>query len=325
MTWDYWIKLYTGTHCVARGLRAKTIAAYRMTLHQFEAFVIFRLDSKAPHVITTCDVLTYIEHLRSERHNGASAINRQATILRSFYRAMVALELLEHHQNPMAMFPRIKAAPRKLPFVLNEEQVHRLLDAPPRDTVIGLRDRAMLVLLYGTGMRASECAMLCDEDVDLDHATIRVTGKGGHERTLPLNASVVESLSLYREHRGVQLPHRPFFLSRSNKALSRNAVYERVRKYGRQSKVNAQLSPHKLRHTFATHLVRAGVNLVTIRDLLGHRQLSSTQIYLHVTAEDLRVAANRHPVARLTPTVDHLLAKVKLPFQPPPRRREQSG
>jgi integrase/recombinase XerD len=325
MMWKHWIDLFTGTHCVARGLRANTISAYRKTLCQFETFVTFRLDGKPPNQVSIGDVLSYVEHLRSERQNGASAINRHVTVLRGFYRAMVALEQLEHRQNPMVMFPKIKAAARKLPIVLSESQVQRLLDAPPRDTVIGLRDRAILVLLYGTGIRASECATLRDCDVDFEHATIQVTGKGGHQRVVPLNDGVVEALQVYRRQRGMHLPHRPFFLSRAKRAMSRNAIYERVRRWGRLSSVNAQLSPHKLRHTFATHLVRAGVNLVTIRDLLGHRQLSSTQVYLHVTAEDLRVAADRHPVSRLTPTVDHLLANVKLPFQPPPQRRLRSG
>lgn len=325
MMWDYWIHLYTHTHCVARGLRANTIAAYHKTLLQFEAFVRFRLEDKAPSAITTCDVLTYVEHLRRERGNGPSAINRQVTILRSFYRAMVALEQLAHVDNPMVMFPKVKGPPRALPRVLSEEEVHKLLDAPPSDTVIGLRDRAILALLYGTGMRATECASLRDEDVDLDRATVKVVGKGGHERTLPLNDHVVQVLALYQHHRGRHLPDRPFFLSRSKRAMSRNAIYERVRTHARRSRLGKPLSPHKLRHTFATHLVRAGVNLVTIRDLLGHRQISSTQVYLHVTAEDLRVAATRHPIGRLTPTVDHLLPQVKLPFQPPPKRRLHSG
>ena len=321
MTWDYWICLYAQTHCVARGLQPLTIAAYRATLGQFRAFVEVRLDNRGPDQVTAQDVLSYLEHLRRERHNGDSAVNRQATVLKNFYRAIVAMGHLDPRANPLAHFPRLRAQPRKLPTVLSAEEVQRLLDQPARDTVLGLRDRALLTLLYGTGIRASECAGLREEDVDLNDATIRVTGKGGHERTLPLNDRVVEALRLYRQVRGAVKPSAEFFRSRWRGGLSRYAIYERVRRYAQQAGLHKTVSPHQLRHTFATHLVKAGVQLVTIRDLLGHRLITSTQIYLHVTAADLREAAAAHPIQRLAPLVEHLLPNVKLPFQPPPVRQ----
>ena len=321
MKWDYWICLYTQTHCVARGLSPNTIAAYAATLHQFRAYVEVRLENRGPDQVTARDALEYVEHLRRERDNGDAAVNRQVTILKNFYRAIVAMGHLEPRANPMAHFPRIKATPRKLPTVLSAEEVQRLLDQPARNTILGLRDRAMLVLLYGTGIRASECAQLGEADVDLEEGVIRVTGKGGHQRTLPLNDSVVQALQVYRQARGPAKPREAFFRSRSKQALSRNAVYERVRRYAQQASIHKRVSPHQLRHTFATHLVKAGVNLVTIRDLLGHRLITSTQIYLHVTAEDLREAADVHPIRRLAPRVEHLLPNVKLPFQPAPGRQ----
>ena len=222
--------------------------------------------------------------------------------------------------NPLAHMPKIKSKPRKLPTVLGEEEVQRLLNGPPIDIVLGLRDRAILALLYGAGIRASECATLKEKDVDLIEGSIRVTGKGGHERAIPLNPKVIEGLATYRQARGEVPPRTAFFRSRKGKAMSRGAIYERVRKYSRQARIPKNVSPHTLRHTFATHLVKAGVNLVTIRDLLGHRQISSTQIYLHVTAADLRSAAMRHPVQRLAPTVGFLLGNVKLPLQYAPQR-----
>jgi integrase/recombinase XerD len=320
MTWNYWITLFTGTHCVARGLRANTIVAYRQTLYQFRSYVEMRLADKAPGAVTACDVLQYVEHLRVERSNGACAVNRQVTILKTFYRAIVAMGHLAPADNPMAMFPKIKAPSRRLPQILSEPEVTKLLDDPPTDTILGLRDRAILTLLYGTGIRASECSSLTDANVDLERATITVIGKGGHQRTLPLHTRVVEVMRVYGHHRGMVVPTAPFFQSRSRKTLSRAAIYERVRTHARRCGMRQPLSPHKLRHTFATHLVRAGVGLVTIRDLLGHRQLSSTQIYLHVTAQDLQAAALRHPIGRLTPAIEHLLPDVKLPMQPGPRR-----
>ena len=157
--------------------------------------------------------------------------------------------------------------------------------------------------------------------MDLVAGTIRVTGKGSHQRTLPLNPKVAESLKVYRQARGDVPLREAFFRSRTGKAMSRGAIYERVRTHARRARIAKRVLPHTLRHTFATHLVRAGVGLVTIRDLLGHRLITSTQIYLHVTAEDLRSAAANHPIERLAPTVEFLLPNVKLPLQYAPRRR----
>lgn len=321
MTWDYWICLYTQTHCVARGLRPLTIAAYRSTLFQFQAYAEVRLGNLAPEQITAKQVLEYLEHLRRERNNGESAINRTVTILKNFYRAMVAMGHLAPAGNPLAQFPRIRATPRKLPVVLSAEEVQRLLESPPTDTVLGVRDRAVLALLYGTGIRASECAGLREEDVDLDQLLIRVRGKGGHERAVPLNQQVANMLRIYRQMRAPVRPLEPFFQSRRRRGMSRGGVYQRVKTYARWARIPKRVSPHRLRHTFATHLVKAGVGLVTIRDLLGHRLITSTQIYLHVTAQDLRQAADVHPIKDLSGFVKDLLPEVKLPFQHPPARR----
>ena len=315
MKWSYCIELYIRTHCVARGLRPLTLAAYEKTLKQLHDWMRSKQDDREPDQITARDVLAYLQYLREVRDNGDSAINRTVVVLRRFYAAMVAMGHLDHSNNPLAAFPSIKAVPRKLPVSLSSEQVTRLLREPKPDTVIGLRDRALLALLYGTGIRASECASLRDRNVDLKQLSITVQGKGGHERTIPLNAELTEVLRVYVEARGPAPNHAPFFFSRFGRSLSRGGVYERVRTWGQRSRVGIPLSPHRIRHTFATHLVRAGVGLITIRDLLGHRLISSTQIYLHVTADDLRAAAARHPISRLLDTIRHLIAPGPLPFQ----------
>lgn len=193
--------------------------------------------------------------------------------------------------------------------------------AHPCQTVLGLRDRAVLTILYGTGIRASECAGLREADIDWEERTIHVVGKGGHERTIPLNEEVVHILRQYRLARGSVKLQEAFFRSREGGALSRNAVYERVRRYGGKARITKRVFPHQLRHTFATELIKRGVNLVTVRDLLGHRLVTSTQIYIHLTAQDLRHAADRHPIAELIKRVDDLLPDVKLPFQLSPLRR----
>ena len=325
MTWQYWITLYIQTHCAARGLRSTTMAAYEATLYQFRGYIEARFEKTDPATITVADVLAYLEFLRSQRNNGGAAVNRQLVILRNFYKAIVAMGHLAPDDNPLAHFPKIKATPLKLPVTLSEEEVTQLLDTPPDDTVLGLRDRALLALLYGTGIRASECAGLREQDLDLKEHTITVTGKGGHERTLPLNVKVQQVLMAYRTARGLVSRESAVFQSRLGKGMSRGAIYERVRTWSQRAKINKPVSPHRLRHTFATHLLRAGTDLVTIRDLLGHRMLSSTQIYLHVTAHDLREAADRHPISRLAPVLAELLPGKRLPKQRAPWLRHAPG
>ena len=326
MKWEFWIQQYLEVHCMARGLASKSIVAYRATLQSFRGYVQFRLGDRGPDELTPRDILEYVDYLRRERHNGASAVNRQVTILRSFYRAIVAMAHLESRLNPMANFPKIKAAAKKLPVFLNEDEVRMLLATPRTDTVLGLRDRALLTLLYATGIRASECAGMTEGDVNLGDQTIRVIGKGGNERTIPLNIGVVGVLAQYRQVRGPLSRRDSFFRSRNGKGMSRYAIFERVRRFGRKAKIQKVLSPHRLRHTFATHLVKARVNLVTIRDLLGHRCISSTQIYFHTTAEDLRSAAMKHPVEHLINRLDDLLPHGRIPFQwAPGERRVGTG
>lgn len=318
--WSYWMTLYIETFCTARGLGVQTLKAYSETLRRFRAYAALHWAGRGPETLSARDVLEYLQHLRQERGNGDAAVNRTATILKNFYRAMVSMSHLEPRDNPMAHFPKMKKPSRKLPEVLSEEEVPQLLQQPSGDTIIGLRDRALLSLLYGTGIRASECSGLNEQDVDLERRTVRVRGKGGHERTVPLNEVVVRALAAYRLARGSHASG-AMFVSRKGQRMSRNGIYDRVRMHARKSRLPKKVSPHRLRHAFATHLVRAGVNLVTIRDLLGHRQITSTQIYLHMTALDLRQAADRHPIGALVDTVKDLLPDVKLRFQTPPARR----
>lgn len=227
MKWSYWMALYLRTHCVARGLSPLSIAAYQATLTQFRAWSEAQ-GTQGPDAVTARHVLEYLEHLRCERDNGASAVNRTVTILRSFYRAIVAMGHLEPQANPLVGFPRIKAAPRKLPTTLDAEEMTRLLSACRADTVVAIRDRAMVALLYGTGIRAGECAGLREGRVDLRTLTVTVRGKGGHERTVPFNDEVAAYLREYTQVRGAQLPAAPFFdhdVERRSRAAPSTSVF----------------------------------------------------------------------------------------------------
>jgi integrase/recombinase XerD len=321
MKWQYWMELYLERHCNVRGLQAKTIASYLEVLKMFRNFVTTRQENAGPDAVTSKDVLDYIEYLREVRHNQNAAVNRQVVVLRNFYSAVVAFGQMEPNQNPLAHFPKLKAPARKIKDTLSEDEVKKLIERPRTDTVLGIRDRALITLLYGTGIRASECAGLRECDADLEEATIRVLGKGGDERVVPLNPKVVEAMRQYRNARGKVAREARFFKSRKSDKMSRGAIYERVRTNARLSKIMKKVSPHRLRHTFATHLVRLGTKLPVLRDLLGHRQISSTQIYIHMTAEDLRGAVERHPIGALVQSLKELLPNVKLPFQYPPGMR----
>jgi integrase/recombinase XerD len=325
MMWQYGLKLYLEVHCSTRGLQSSTLASYEHSLRQFISYVEVKLENKVPAAVTARDLLEYLGYLRTERKNGDSAVNRHLTILRCFYDGLQALQYIRPVENPMEGFPRVKAAHQKLPVFLSKDEVARLLNAPKGDSVLMVRDRTMLRLFYATGIRATECATLKEEDVDLENRTIRVTGKGGHQRSVPLNTSALAMMKHYRQVRGEINPKACFFLSLRRKPMTRGAIYERVRKWAVVAKIDKVVSPHRLRHTCATHLANAGVEIVKIRDLLGHRQLSSTQIYMHTTAQDLKEAVEKHPIKRLAADLDQLLPGVKLPWHYPPVRRHQAG
>lgn len=323
--WQYGLKLYLEVHCSTRGLQSSTLSSYEHSLRQFISYVEVKLENKVPAAVTARDLLEYLGYLRTERKNGNSAVNRHLTILRCFYGGLQALQFIRPVENPLEGFPRVKAAPQKLPIFLSKDEVVRLLNAPKGDSVLMIRDRTILRLFYATGIRATECATLKEEDVDLENKRIRVTGKGGHQRSVPLNTSALALMKLYRQVRGEIDPKNCFFLSLRRKPMTRGAIYERVRKWAVVAKIEKVVSPHRLRHTCATHLANAGVGVVHIQNLLGHQQLSSTQIYIHTTAQDLKEAVEKHPIKRLAADLEQLLPGVKLPWHYPPVRRQQAG
>lgn len=321
VTWDLWIDLYCETWCVTRNLKTSTIGAYRDSLRQFQRWAAHEHLLTEPTRTTTRIVLDYVVYLREKRKNGDSAVQRAIVVLKNFYAAMVAFGHLEPRDNPMAGFPRMRKTHERLPTFLSSDELRRLLACPKTDTVLGLRDRAILTLLYATGIRAGECAEVLEEWIDLDQRTIRVLGKGGRERAIPLNQRAVEALRTYRQARGVIPPSERFFRTKGGQGINRKVVYQRVKKYAHQAKIEKRVSPHTLRHTCATHLVQRDVNIVTIRDILGHRQITSTQIYLHTTAHELMEVARNHPVGELAPKIASLIEGVRIPIDHPPRRR----
>jgi integrase/recombinase XerD len=247
LAWDLWIDLYCETWCVGRNLQVSTIAAYRQTLRQFEAWLDQAHQISEPGRVTTRLVLDYVVHLREARKNGDSAVQRVIVVLKNFYRAMKAFGHIAPDENPMNGFPKVKKGREKLPVFLSAKEVRRLLATPKADTVLGLRDRAILTLLYATGIRAGECAGLLEEWVDLDERTIRVLGKGNRERVIRLNNRAAEALRVYRQARGPQLPREGFFRTKAGRAINRKVVYQRVKKYATLAGTTKRVTPHTLR------------------------------------------------------------------------------
>jgi len=322
MKWEHSLNKYIEWYGPARHLQATTLHAYRAALEQCIAYLRDHCRASSPEQVTTVDILGYMEHLRVGRGNGASSLNRTVAIIKEYYRALVNMEYMAPGQNPMRGFPQMKPPHRKFRDVLNNKEIEKLLNRPRKDTVLGIRDRTLLVLLLNTGIRASECAGMKEKDVRLHERTIRVTGKGGDERTIPLDEIAARALMVYRKVRGELSAKSCFFKSRKGGGLSRHGIYERVRTYARQARIKKKVTPHILRHTFATRMLSVRkVNLVVLKELLGHRQLASTQIYVHMTANDLREAMKHHPLRKLAAGIVKYLPNIKMPFQHPPGTR----
>jgi integrase/recombinase XerC len=246
----------------------------------------------------------FLEHLAEKEYSPATLARKIAT-LRSFYKWSLRTGLTS--TNPMTLI-RTPRQSKRLPKAISIEQIERLLSAPSESDVLGRRDRAMLETLYSTGIRVSELVSLDVDDIDLENGSMRVRGKGKKERMVPLGAHAVSAVQMY-----IQLaekdPHflstwtegtdtKPLFLNKHAKRLSSRSVRRKLDKYLRQIGLDPSISPHTLRHSFATHLLDNGADLRSVQELLGHQSLSTTQVYTHLSTSRLRSAYDdAHPRA----------------------------
>ena len=282
------------------GLAANTLAAYRRDLTAFAQW----LETPAEHEgIATADQLRMattadIEAWFAARHeeSRATTANRRLAALRRFY----AWALREHRagQDPCLTLSAAKQPPR-IPKTLSESQVEALLAAPDLNTARGVRDRAMLETLYATGLRVSELVNINVLDVSLNEGVVRVVmGKGGKDRLVPLGAEAAHWIERYMQSArpdlaGVRVSDALFLTARAQ-PMSRQAFWQLIKKYAVLSGVRAPLSPHVLRHAFATHLLNHGADLRVVQMLLGHSDISTTQIYTHVARERLKALHSAH-------------------------------
>ncbi|GAA6138617.1 site-specific tyrosine recombinase XerD [Arenicella sp. 4NH20-0111] len=286
------IDLFVDALWLESGLSPNTLSAYRSDLNRLVSF----LGDKSLLEVEQPDIHKFLATLMAAG-NKASSSARVLSTLRRFFRYQI-------RQNQITLDPCRDVMPpklgRPLPKTLSESQVEALLDAPNLETPLGLRDRAMLETIYATGLRVSELVGMTLLEANLDVGLVRIVGKGNKERLVPLGEQAVEYLRHYLHRaRPDLLKHRvtdALFVTSRGAGMTRQAFWHLIKKYALVAGINAELSPHTLRHAFATHLINHGADLRSVQMLLGHSDLSTTQIYTQVAKERLQsIHAQHHP------------------------------
>jgi integrase/recombinase XerD len=274
------------------GLSRNTILAYRNDLAHLARFLVARgSDTLSAAEADLLDFMGQADTL------SARTKARRLSSMRRYYQYLVRERVVHADPTVRLEAPRLG---RPLPKSLSEKDVEALLDAPDRVTTIGLRDRAMLEVLYATGLRVSELIGIELTQVNMRQGLVRVIGKGSKERLVPLGEEALDWLQRYLDESRAELcrgrPTEALFPTRSGCAMSRQAFWYMIRKYARKAGIDTALSPHTLRHAFATHLLNHGADLRVVQMLLGHSDISTTQIYTHVASERLKsLHAKHHP------------------------------
>ena len=286
-----------------RGLSRNTLEAYRSDLLQFGGFLA-RRDTDALHA-QHGDLAAFLGELATgapdRRPVAPATLQRKAACLRSFYRHLRREGELDHDPTADLRAPRKS---QKLPQVLTRGEVAKLLSMPRGTSPAALRDRALLELMYACGLRASEAIDLEVGDLDLRVAVLRARGKGSKERLVPVGREAVAAVRAYLERGRPALvglrDERHLFLNQRGSGLTRQGLYKIVQRHARAAGLDDRMSPHTLRHTFATHLLAGGCDLRSLQEMLGHADIATTQIYTHLSAERLKdVYFQAHPRARL--------------------------
>jgi integrase/recombinase XerD len=281
---------------VEKGLAANSIVSYRRDLTEFSNFLQRR--GKAAVDAERDDIRQFLKELY-DRDLSARSVARHLASLRNLFRFLVRDGHALTDPTAEVEAPRLD---QSLPRYLTPEEVEKLLGQPDVSTPLGLRDKAMLELLYATGMRVSELVNSAGADFDLELGLVRCTGKGSKERLIPVGKSALQAVETYLAHGRAALAGRRnpswLFLNRRGGRLSRVGFWKIIAAYGRRAGIATGLTPHLVRHSFATHLLERGADLRSIQLMLGHSDISTTQIYTHVLKERLKqVYQSHHPRA----------------------------
>jgi integrase/recombinase XerD len=282
---------------VEKGLSRNTILAYGHDLKRFTGFLATRHKNKVDSV-NRDDIVDFLSSLYKQKLDSRS-VSRYLVSLRSFFKYAMIEELVRLDPTENLESPKIR---QSLPTYLRKEDIERLLSAPNAATPVGLRDRAMLEVLYSTGLRVSELLNLRLSDIDIRMGCVRCIGKGDKERLVPIGRKAIAAVEAYLAgarpkflRSGAPPPHHQvLFLTRAGRRLSRITVWKTLHDYGVKLGLRGRLTPHKLRHSFATHLLEGGADLRSVQLMLGHADISTTQIYTHVVEERLKEIYKAH-------------------------------
>lgn len=290
------IDQYINYITVEKGLAPKTVEAYSGDLQTFSLF----LDAHHITCIQDADTAVILKYIIDLRRNGLSPRSRARNLvaLRGFYRYLTETGVLQDNAASLVDLPK---SGMKLPDVLTTNQVDRLLESPDRSTSRGVRDAAMLELIYAAGLRVSELIGLHVTAINLEAGFVRVLGKGSKERFVPIGRKAMLAVQDYLTHarpsllKQKQVSHY-LFVARAGKPMTRQGFWKLLRKYALQAGITKKITPHSLRHSFATHLLEGGADLRAVQVMLGHVDIATTQIYTHVAQKRLiEIHQKYHP------------------------------
>lgn len=280
-----------------KGLATNTLESYGRDLRQYHGF----LAEDTSQTLETASQATIVAYLMFLRKQGkaTATIARRLAALKAFYQFLLKENYVAKNPTDDLSSPRLE---RSLPKVLTVGEVERLLNQPDTSNPAGRRDKAMLEVLYATGIRVSELVNLNLEDIDFRESFVRCMGKGSKERVVPMGEIAVKSLKSYIELGRPKMVSNPreqaLFLNHHGRRLTRQGFWKIVKKYAVQAQIHKEITPHTLRHSFATHLLENGADIRAVQEMLGHADISTTQIYTHVTKDRLKdVYAKSHPRA----------------------------
>jgi len=288
----------------------KNYSSYTATSYQIDLIQLFNFIKKnkllksidIPTGITNRVLRKYIVHLKEKNYSRRS-INRKISSIRSFFKFICKENIINNDPTSNLVTPRIEKA---LPHFLYSQEVEKLIETPQQNSPSGIRDVAILEMLYGTGMRVSELINLNISDFDSEEKIIRVVGKGSKERILPVSNHILRAMEKYMQIRSLinksknklNIENKALFVNRYGGRITTRSIRRIITKYIKMANLNKKLSPHVLRHSFATHLLGGGADLKSVQELLGHKSLSTTQIYTHITKERLKqIYRQSHPRA----------------------------
>jgi len=272
---------------VERGLARNTIISYREDLNSYIDF----LESNAVASLSATTKNDIINFMVRQKEKGISvnSVARRLAAIKSFYRFLVRERILKNDPTSLVDSPKLW---KKVPETLSINEVELLLSEPDLKDTRGIRDRAILETLYATGMRVSEAAGLKSVDVNFDIGFLRCIGKGSKERVIPLGKKAISSIRKYQTASRPKLLKKKesayLFVNRFGSRISRQSLWKIIKRYARQAGIKKEIKPHILRHSFATHLLEKGADLRSVQEMLGHSNISTTQIYTHINKDRLR-------------------------------------